>query len=209
MCGRYALENPDDAFSEIRIPLSFDISQRFNIAPTQKAPIVILEKGAPTARLALWGFLRRGKPLINARAETVETKPSFRDAYRSRRCIVPADGFYEWQRRGSQRSPFVFRRPNIAPMYFAGIWEPHRENVYFSILTTTPIDVVAKLHDRMPLILGSDSVEAWLQGEAAQTMQTQAQQVELTSKELAPLVNSVKHDSREVLYTEPMQRSLF
>jgi putative SOS response-associated peptidase YedK len=118
-----------------------------------------------------WGLLAPGEAerddslLINVRAETAASKPLFRDAFRSRRCLIPADGFYEWRKAGSRREPFHVRLRDMRPFAFAGLWseEPGPPALKAcAILTTEPNELMAKIHDRMPVILGSDAYARWL-----------------------------------------------
>ena len=153
---------------------------RFNIAPTQKAPIIRLnDNGQAVIEEYRWGLVpswsktdKEGARMINARSETVAQLPAYRSAFKSRRCLVIADGFYEWIQTTKPKQPlrFVMRDPEM-PMLFAGIWEtwrsaadPEQPLHTYSILTTTPNDLVAQVHDRMPVILPAESWHAWLDG---------------------------------------------
>jgi putative SOS response-associated peptidase YedK len=121
-------------------------------------------------RLMTWGLIPSwstdGKGFINARAETIEEKPSFSESFRLRRCLVPADGFFEWKRTGKERRPFYFQSRNEDPFMFAGIWDtwPNRGNAVTScaIITTAANELVGELHDRMPLMLSVEFHETWL-----------------------------------------------
>jgi putative SOS response-associated peptidase YedK len=143
---------------------------RYNVALTQRMP-VITARGRP--RLEIMGFgltlparTPAEKPLVvaNARAETLLGKPAFRDAAQHRRCLVPADGFYEWEKQGRARLPHYFALREHQPFFFAGIWQPETEATpaAFAIVTTTPNALLAPIHDRMPVILGPNSGPAWL-----------------------------------------------
>ncbi len=175
MCGRYALTLPPDAvrayFGYVDQP---NFPPRYNIAPTQPIALMRLEEGRRRFALARWGFLpafvkdMREFPLIlNARAEGIEAKPSFRAAIRRRRCLVLADGFYEWRRLGKTRQPFLIRRPNRGPIAFAGLWETWHsadgsEMDTACIITCGPNAVMAAIHDRMPVILEPPAFDVWL-----------------------------------------------
>jgi len=143
----------------------------YNVALTCRMPVI---RGGPAkAELALmhFGFMLPGRsaterPLLvgNARAETILDKPAFRDAVQHRRCLIPADGFYEWEKQGATRLPHYFTLKDRQPFFFAGIWEPERDEApsAFCIVTTTPNPLLAAIHDRMPVILGPNSGPAWL-----------------------------------------------
>ncbi|MBK9264954.1 MAG: SOS response-associated peptidase [Polyangiaceae bacterium] len=187
MCGRYTLTNvaPNLLASmfgipELEIP---ELSARFNIAPTQNVPIVrVLAKAAPPKMdVVRWGLVPSwaddvsiGNRMINARSETVAEKPAFRSSFKSKRCIVPADGFFEWKKTGGKKQPYWIHRRDNAPMGFAGLWARWKgvasdgqpvELDTFTILTTDPHPIVAPIHDRMPAILSRDSYATWLDPE--------------------------------------------
>jgi putative SOS response-associated peptidase YedK len=177
MCGRFTLATPPALLAEVfelsDVP---DLAPRYNIAPTQWSPVIRSSAAAPARGLALlrWGLIPPwatdpaiGSRLINARAETVADKPAFRGAFRHRRCLVPADGFYEWAKVGPARQPWHFRRADGAPFALAGLWERWRgpdgaDVETFTILTTEANDVVRPVHPRMPVILPADAYAAWL-----------------------------------------------
>jgi putative SOS response-associated peptidase YedK len=153
-----------------------DWAPRYNIAPTQPVLVIRQNPKVPFRELSLmrWGLIPSwakdasgAAHMINARSETASTKPAFRDALKSRRCLIPADGFYEWQRTGKAKQPFCFEVNHGELFAFAGLWErwknPSGEWVKTcSILTTTPNAVTAPVRDRMPVILGPDAYELWL-----------------------------------------------
>jgi putative SOS response-associated peptidase YedK len=176
MCGRFSLGvNVDRLVGEFGPGLAgLDHEPRYNIAPGQDVLAVVRgPEGLRTGRLR-WGLVPRWAPdpggggrMINARSETAATRPSFRDSFRSRRCWVLADGFYEWQRGpGSRKQPYFIRHPDGRPFAMAGLWDRWRrgdqEIVSCTILTTEPSEVVAPLHDRMPVILTAGERERWL-----------------------------------------------
>jgi putative SOS response-associated peptidase YedK len=173
MCGRFNLTASGEEIAE-----AFDLDEtpqlapRYNIAPTQPAAIIGLDAERGRRRLSLlrWGLVPEGAPEtdrghINARAETAWEKPSFRDAFAQRRCLVPATGFYEWQRTGAKKRPWVFTLGSRTLFAFAGLWEPPaREGAppTFTILTTEPNDLARTVHNRMPVILPPDAYRPWL-----------------------------------------------
>lgn len=152
---------------------------RFNIAPTQRAPVVRSAAGKRECVELRWGLIPSwatdrsiGSRMINARSETAAAKPAFRSAFCERRCLIPADGFYEWQKRGREKHPILIHRSDDAPFAFAGLWESWNDEQQqaletFTILTTAANEQLRPLHDRMPIILHPENYSAWL--DAAQT----------------------------------------
>jgi len=184
VCGRYVLTTPGEVLAQIfeTAPPPEEtlaaIVPRYNISPTQTVPIVRLSSAAATTRelaLVQWGLVPHwakdpaiGNSLINARAETAAEKPSFRDAMKRRRCLIPADGFYEWKKLGKGKQPFLIRMQGGSTFAFAGLWS-HWKNPETganletcAILTTTPNELTATVHDRMPVILPAASQGLWL-----------------------------------------------
>jgi putative SOS response-associated peptidase YedK len=178
MCGRYRLSRRKQVVEEYFDCVSDepDWSPRYNIAPTQPIPVIRQNPKEPIRELSLvrWGLIPSwakdpsvAAKMINARSETAATKPAFRDALKSRRCLVPADAFYEWMRTGKARQPYCFEVGEGELFAFAGIWDrwrnPSGNTVETcSILTTTPNAVTSAIHDRMPVILDPDSYDLWL-----------------------------------------------
>jgi putative SOS response-associated peptidase YedK len=179
MCGRYTLTDPARFFAEFNIlEKRPTLEPRFNIAPDQRVPVVRIVAPEPSARvdMLIWGLVpkwvtdptkRAASGLINARIETVATKPSFAGAFRDRRCLVVADGFYEWKKTEKRRLPHHIRMPDSGPFAMAGIWEPMapaigRDADSFAIITRPALPPVDSLHDRMPAILDPGDVETWL-----------------------------------------------
>ncbi len=174
MCARYSLKaNPLELQAEFELADVPVIQARFNVAPTQTAPIII----APNAHaltLARWGLipswakeLKRITHTFNARAETVTQKGIFKDAFAHRRCLVPVDGFYEWRQVGKLRQPLHITLQSHCPFTLAGIWETWRspegiEAVTFSIVTTDSNDFIRGIHDRMPVVIAAEDRQAWL-----------------------------------------------
>ena len=177
MCGRYWITSPADALiSRFRVRGEFaPLRPRWNAAPGQDLPVVRLsESGARVLEPMRWGLVPAwvrdpsdaGRP-INARAETAATKPSFRESFRRRRALVPADGFYEWRRRGPESIPFAFRAKSREPFAIAGLWDEWQPRGApplrtFALLTTDASSDVAPVHDRMPVILAPGAEEVWL-----------------------------------------------
>jgi len=180
MCGRFRLAIPDDALSRLfALDPPAGVEARYNIAPGQ--PLLAVRR-APSGALCWrprWGLVPpwvkdpAGAQLINARAETAASKPSFRSAFRARRCLIPADGFYEWSGRKDKgpRTPWLVRRRDAAPFAFAGLWEQREDPSGLletaAILTTAPNELMEKIHDRMPVILDAQDFELWLDPEVS------------------------------------------
>jgi putative SOS response-associated peptidase YedK len=178
MCGRYRLSRRKQVVEEYFDAASDepDWNSRYNIAPTQCVPVIRQSPKEPGRELPLmrWGLIpswakdsSAAASMINARSETASTKPAFRDALRSRRCLIPADGFYEWMRSGKDRQPHCFEVNDGQLFAFAGLWDRWKDATgksveTCSILTTTPNAVTAPVHDRMPVILDPDGYELWL-----------------------------------------------
>jgi putative SOS response-associated peptidase YedK len=214
MCSRYFLDDNGNIIAyTFRVPMHDRIRKRFNIAPTQEAPVVRVDKeGAREIAMLRWGLvpfwakdLKAGTKMINARSEGVESKPAFRDALRQRRCVVPATGFFEWQGEPGRKQPFAITLPQQPLIAFAGLWERWKpaegEPVEtFTILTTEANATIAPIHDRMPVILPMDAVDTWLTGpaaEAAKLLTPYAGPMELRA--VGQHVSNVKNEGPECL----------
>ena len=181
MCGRYTLTVDENAVLE-----RFDLQSsqaphepRFNIAPTQVVPVVLNDTPQQLSTVQ-WGLIPSwakdpsiGSKMINARAETLTEKPAFRNAFKRRRCLVVADGFYEWRKDGTAKTPMFIHLKSGEPFALAGLWElwkpPEGEWVRScTIITTEPNELMATIHNRMPAILTRENERAWLDGEADQ-----------------------------------------
>jgi putative SOS response-associated peptidase YedK len=177
MCGRFTLSTPAQTLQKLfDLPEVPELSPRYNIAPSEMLATVRLPEGKPSRELALlrWGLIPPwaedpdvGNRMINARAETVATSPAFRGAFRRRRCLVPADGFYEWQRQGRHKQPYYLHMRDGSPFAFAGLWEhwkgPEGKVIEScTLITTEPSDLVRPVHNRMPVILAPDDYALWL-----------------------------------------------
>ena len=178
MCGRYRLSRRKQIIEEHFDSVSGeeDWVPRYNIAPTQPVPIIRQHPKEPRREMSLvrWGLIPSwakdasgAAMMINARSETAATKPAFRDALAVRRCLVPADGFYEWVRSGKTKQPYCFEVNDGELFAFAGLWERWKDASgqwikSCSILTTTPNAVTSAVHDRMPVILDPSNYDLWL-----------------------------------------------
>jgi putative SOS response-associated peptidase YedK len=174
MCGRFTLRTPLTVLiSEFQLDVNPTYQQlllepRYNIPPTVDIPVI---RQAETRYISMmrWGLLpswtkdpKKAPLLNNARAETVTEKPSFRSAFKSRRCIIPASGFFEWKTEGKSKQPYYFRHPDDRPLAFAGLWEKWNEIESCTIITTDANEVMAPVHHRMPVVLGRNDYDWWL-----------------------------------------------
>ncbi len=239
MCGRYSLTTPIDALRDLfQIDALPNLPPRYNIAPTQD--VLAVRKGPDGGGRSFtafrWGLIPSwakdpaiGGRMINARAETVAEKPAFRAAFRRRRCLIAADGFYEWTKDGKGgKQPWRIALPGGAPFAFAGLWEnwlsPDGSEIEScTIVTTEAADVIAELHHRMPVILDPADYDRWLTAdtphpqEATPLMRPYAGALEFYP--VTTLVNNVRNDDPSVLERAepveetppepPAQRSLF
>ncbi|MGC9334980.1 MAG: SOS response-associated peptidase [Anaerolineae bacterium] len=177
MCGRFTLATPDqDLVVQFNLPEIPDLKPRYNIAPTQPVAVVRVSAEGSGRELVMvhWGLIpfwagdpSIGSRMINARAETAAEKPAFRAAFRRRRCLVPADGFYEWQKQNGSKQPYYIRMADGRPFAFASLWERWKapdDTIIDSctLLTTGPNELIRPLHNRMPVILDPWDYALWL-----------------------------------------------
>ena len=206
MCGRYALTSPPAVIAE-RFGLAWapDVPPHYNIAPGQTIPVVReMEQGRELTFLK-WGLIPSwakdatiGMKLINARGETLADKPAFRSAYRQRRCLVPADVFYEWKTVAGRKRPYCIRLRDEGPFGMAGLWEhwkdPNGQTVESCTIVTVDANaLIAELHDRMPLIVAPGGYEAWL-GAGAQELPAAVPAQEMRYYPVSPLVSNARND---------------
>jgi putative SOS response-associated peptidase YedK len=215
MCGRFTLRASASVIAEQFGPFEMPpFAARFNIAPTQ-AVAVVRRAAARSGRELVWlrwGLIPAwakdpaiGARLINARAETAAQKPAFRAAMRARRCLVVADGFYEWQRTGRTKQPYFFQLRGGRPLAFAGLWEAWRrpdESLLetCTLLTTAANELVRPVHDRMPVILAATAYDAWLELAAENPLKLASLLApypsgEMEARAVGDFVNSPAHDS--------------
>jgi putative SOS response-associated peptidase YedK len=212
MCGRFAQKSPAKKITKkFRVEEVPPLVERYNVAPTQT---VLAVREAPDGREATylkWGLVPRwakdpsiGNKLINARAETVTEKPSFREAFTRRRCLVPMEGFYEWARRGDRKRPFYFHMRDGEPFAVAGLWESWEGGGELletcTLLTTEANELLAGYHDRMPVILRSEDYDLWLDGgvrsaERLLPLLRPYPREEMTAYAVSLMVNSPSNDS--------------
>lgn len=219
MCTRYTLHKPADALRAVAgsLGVSLEFAEpflpRFNMAPSIVAPVILAEEGAPRLRALRWGLLPpadRGRPgqrmLPNARAESMTKLPAFRAAAAERRCLVPANGFYEFKDLGRRKEPHLFTLPDEAPFAFAGLWEPPEGEMpgTFCILTTEPNAAMAPIHNRMPVVLTGGALGRWL-GECPLAAEALEELIRppppdfLVSRRVNSYVNNSRHEGPECL----------
>ncbi|MEM9292965.1 MAG: SOS response-associated peptidase [Acidobacteriota bacterium] len=183
MCGRYTLTTPAEELAEIfEVSESVDIGPRYNVAPTQQVAVIgHNQEGQRALGLMRWGLVPHwakdpsiGNRMINARGETAAEKPSFRSSFKKRRCLVLADGFYEWKKvDGGRKQPYYIRLKEHRPFAIAGLWARWRPRgdeeaetlLSCTLITTAPNEFVGEIHDRMPVILPASAYDLWLDPE--------------------------------------------
>ena len=177
MCGRFTLKSPGrikfDRVNCSNLPLV----PRYNIAPSQSVLTIVQREVEREAMFLQWGLIpswsKEAKGFINARSETIKEKPSFSESFQKRRCLIPADGFFEWQRLGKLAQPYFFQMRDESPFAFAGIWDEwHQDEMSIAscaIITTEANELLATIHDRMPVILHPESHGTWLNHDSEPT----------------------------------------
>ena len=217
MCGRYCITSAPEAIRRLfRYLEQPNFPPRFNVAPTQPVPIVRMVGGERHFALARWGLLpswvkdpKTFALLINARGESVNEKPAFRAAMKRRRCLFPADGFYEWKTETSRKRPYFAHLKSGGPLAFAGLWEtwtgPNGEEVETAAIITTEANrEMAQIHHRAPVIVPPESFDFWLDcdnvdGKAAAAVIAPAPAGSMAVHEISPAVNRVANDSPALL----------
>lgn len=173
MCGRFTLITPiEEAARQFQAAAPKNMKARYNISPSQEILAVRDRDKAREMSSLVWGLIpswsREPKGFINARAETLLEKPSFREAFKHRRCLIPADGFYEWKKEAKGKQPYYFQLTDGGLFAFAGIWEEWGKDESAvktcAIITTEPNELLSPLHNRMPVILREEDYERWLGG---------------------------------------------
>jgi putative SOS response-associated peptidase YedK len=217
MCGRFTLRAPKERIKrEFQLQEEPIVEARYNIAPTQNIVAVRQSADGREAAELKWGLIpswakdaSMGARLINARSETVTEKPSFREAYKRRRCIVPADGIYEWQRAGGWKQPFFFHMRDDRVFGFAGLWDKWRDKEgkiieSCAILTTEANEVFRTVHDRMPVILPPETYDEWLGDdprgvEALKELLRPYPSSEMVAYPVGPRVNSPQNQGSDLI----------
>jgi putative SOS response-associated peptidase YedK len=218
MCGRFVQHADADIYaSQFELASVCELHPRYNVAPTQ--PVLAVRQTAEGSRELVplrWGLIpawSKGPDsrysMINARADTIATKPAYRDAFKRRRCLIPAEGFYEWKAEGKGKAPYLVRRKDGAPFALAGLWErwkdPEGEPVEScTIVVTSANALVSEIHDRMPVIIGRGDYATWLDpetkdAERLQALLQPADPDDLTLHPVSRLVNSPRNDGPELL----------
>ena len=228
MCGRFTLFSSPRELQQFfgTPPPSFEIQPSYNVAPTQEIPVIIQHKGGRHLEKRHWKLVpfwakdtSIGSRMINARVETVASKPAFRAAIKQRRCLIPANGFYEWKGKTGNKQPFYFSVSSMEPLAFAGLWEiwedkntAAEESPYKSctIITTEASDSVKDIHNRMPLILKPEAYDEWLNLETKDPGKIEKILKDGCVKELkrypvSKLVNLVGNNSKECM--EPLKNA--
>ncbi len=229
MCGRFSQQRPASELAEIFAaePLAEELGERFNVAPTDEALVVVQREERRAITAYRWGLIphwadaaKVGSRMFNARAETLTSSPAFRDAFRRKRCIVPVDNFYEWHREGTRRQPFAIARADGRSLALAGLWDGWRDPATdrvvrtFTIVTSRPNEQMAGLHDRMPVILAEGAWADWLDPAFADPAELlglfePSDDVELRIWAVNPLVNNVRNDGPELVRAlDPIDREL-
>lgn len=206
MCGRYALTSPPAVLAErFHLLWTPEFEPHYNIAPSQTIPVVRETGQGREMALLRWGLIPSwakeasiGMKLVNARGETLADKPAFRSAYRQRRCLIPADAFYEWKAIAGRKQPYCIRMRDGGPFGMAGLWErwkaPDGQTVESCAIVTVDANaLIAELHERMPLILAPDDYDAWLRAESQQLPPAVAAQ-DMRSYPVSPLVSNARND---------------
>ena len=218
MCGRFTLTADQDSFEDRFSLTGFDLGwvPSFNIAPTQEVLTVTNDGSENRPELMRWGLVpswakdpKIGNRMINARSETLTEKPSFRTAFKRRRCLIPADGFYEWKREGKAKKPMLITANPGGLFAFAGLWETWKQPdgswlLTCAIITTSANEFMTSIHDRMPVILPRESEALWLDPEEQDTAMLSELLLPYDSDrmegyEVSTLVNSPRNNFPEVI----------
>lgn len=220
MCGRFAAFSPISVYAEhFHAKPQADVNPRYNVAPSQ--PVLAVREQDTGGRELIklrWGLIpfwakdsKIGYRMINARAETVTEKPAFRNAFKKHRCLIPADGFYEWKQEKGGKQPFFIHRQDNEPLGFAGLWEhwEGEEGVIESctIIVTAANETLKDVHDRMPVILSPKNYDAWLSPENQNREMLQAllkpfSDNVLEAYPVSTAVNNPRNDTRELLHRQ-------
>lgn len=230
MCGRFVQKGPGTLAKKLGAEAPPGLFPRYNVAPSQDVMTVRSNGSSRQVAMVRWGLVpswtadpKLSMAPVMARCETADSKPTFREALRKRRCVVPAEGFYEWKREGVRKQPYFIRRADREPIYLAGVWETWRspddgrEFESTAILTTSASEPLRELHDRMPVILHESGVDLWLDETVTSPNSLLPLYVPFPANELiiepvSNRVNSVKYDDpkcMEVVANPATTGSLF
>jgi putative SOS response-associated peptidase YedK len=208
MCGRfYLIASAAELKKKFSLDHAIELVPRYNIAPTQSAPIIRGEAKSRSAHMARWGLvpswsrdLSLGARMFSALAEEIDDKPVFRSAFSAQRCLVPANGFYEWRSRGTRKQPYKIGLRNNALCAFAGLWERWAPETgepveTFTIITTRANKLVSEVHDRMPVIIAPADYQRWLTAPDATAKRLLVPYIgAMTITPVSDRVNNIKED---------------
>lgn len=219
MCGRYVLNAPEDLSERFQLrDLTMQIPLAFNVAPTDQMPVIIEEEdGSCQIRLMQWGLAprwskrgdKKGIAPINARAETLNEKPMFRDLVKHQRCLVPANGFYEWQQQSGGKQPYYITLKDQETFAFAGLYDEFSTGggaplATYAIITTAANPLIAPIHNRMPVILAKEAEAEWLDPEVTDPLQVERLLLpyaanEMTFVPVSKLVNNARNEGPQLI----------
>jgi putative SOS response-associated peptidase YedK len=211
MCGRFSLTPKiEQVIEKLNIINSIDLAPSYNIAPSQNIAVVRSVDHQMHISAMRWGLipfwskeLPKSNSLINARSETVASKPSFRNAYKKRRCLIPADGFYEWQKAGESKQPYYIQLKNKDIFTFAGLWEQWQgeEQTIESctILTTSANEDMKPIHHRMPVIINPDQYRHWFESADPQNLLVPYTESRLQAVPVSTYVNNPRHNDKSCI----------
>ncbi len=214
MCGRFAFYSPTEATAALfGVAGAPAVAPRYNIAPSQDIVAIRNDEEARREVVLLhWGLVpfwakdaSIGNRMINARSETAAEKPAYRAAFRRRRCIVPADGFYEWRRTGESKTPYFISLVSGEPFAFAGLWErwvdkgSGEELQSATLLTTAANEFMSRLHDRMPVVLGPEAAKQWLDGDDTVLGDAAADSNALRAWPVRRVVNNARNEGSDLI----------
>jgi putative SOS response-associated peptidase YedK len=221
MCGRFTLRTPQNVLvTRFMLETTPSLFERYNVAPTQESLVVRAMDGHRQGVFMRWGLIpswakdsKIGASLINARAETIAEKPAYRTAFQRRRCLVPADGYYEWKREGKRKLPFLYERKDGAPFALAAVWDSWQGMETFSVLTTSANELAQEVHDRMPVILSELDYAPWLDDKVPAAdllpLLTPFPASDMTCRAVSPTVNNARNEGPECITPPPVNRTLW
>ena len=212
MCGRYTINIGRARFEAVyntQAPLEF--AERWNVSPTQAAPIIRSAGDGLETSMLRWGFERpakhKGAPIINARAETVMDLPTFASSFQQRRCIVPATGWYEWRVIDGKKQPYYLTREDAEPLAFAGIWTPAESADRYAVITTRAHKAISHIHDRTPMILDEERWKIWLSDAPLSELEAMLEPIDAKALEYYPVssrVGNYRNDDSSLM--KPLER---
>lgn len=223
MCGRLAIYSSPETFATyLDAQTELQLAPSYNVAPSQPIPACRLDERGQRTLIALhWGLVPHWSngpdnryTMINARAETIQAKPAYRGPFRTRRCLIPADGFYEWQ-RANGKQPYYFHRPDGAPLVLAGLWDRWSGDAgevidSCTIIVTEANELMHPIHDRMPVILPRETWATWLDNDsepdALQSLLTPYDKTDVACHAVSRQVNQTRNDSPQLIRPEQSQQ---